>query len=132
MYLRNIKFTFPDSYSVVYEVEGWRCYQGHGHDIKSWQSIPFYGICSRTATGLNALRVANGTPIPLLPSSRTSTTLAAFARLGLSISSNGSLIGGGGGTEFSVNGSGSIRSTVPVVAGCAQGSRDHSQMADSS
>jgi hypothetical protein len=99
--VKNVKFVLPDSYAVVYEVEGWRVYQGHGHDIKSWQSIPFYGI-SRAATGLNALRVAAGSPIHYFlfshfhnPGSITAPGSEYFV--------NGSLIGG---TEYAVNGLG--------------------------
>lgn len=97
----NVKFTLPDSYSVVYDVEGWRVYQGHGHDIKSWQSIPFYGI-SRTATGLNALRVASGTPIHYFLFSHFHNP-GSICAPGSEYFVNGSLIGG---TEFSVNGLG--------------------------
>lgn len=99
--VKNVKFVLPDSYSVVYPVEGWNIYQGHGHDIKSWQNIPFYGI-SRAATGLNALRVAAGKPIHYFlfshfhnPGSITAPGGEYFV--------NGSLIGG---TEYSVNGLG--------------------------
>lgn len=99
--VKHIRFVLPDSYSVVYQVEGWNVYQGHGHDIKSWQNIPFYGI-SRAATGLNALRVAAGKPIHYFlfshfhnPGSITAPGGEYFV--------NGSLIGG---TEFSVNGLG--------------------------
>lgn len=99
--LKNVRFVLPDSYAVVYELEGWRFCQSHGHDIKSWQSIPFYGI-SRAATGLNALRVAAGSPIHYFlyshfhnPGSITAPGSEYFV--------NGSLIGG---TEFSVNGLG--------------------------
>lgn len=99
--VKNVRFILPDSYAVVYEVEGWRVYQGHGHDIKSWQSIPFYGI-SRAATGLNALRVAAGSPIRYFlfshfhnPGSITAPGSEYFV--------NGSLIGG---TEYAVNGLG--------------------------
>jgi ribosomal protein S14 len=97
----NVKFTLPDSYSAVYEVEGWRFYQGHGHDIKSWQSIPFYGI-SRAATGLNALRVAAGVPIHYFLFSHFHNP-GSICAPGSEYFVNGSLIGG---TEFSVNGLG--------------------------
>lgn len=99
--VRNVTFTLPDSYSAVYEVEGWRFYQGHGHDIKSWQSIPFYGI-SRAATGLNALRVAAGVPIHYFLFSHFHNP-GSICAPGSEYFVNGSLIGG---TEFSVNGLG--------------------------
>lgn len=97
----HVRFTLPDSYSVVYEVEGWRFYQGHGHDIKSWQSIPFYGI-SRAATGLNALRVAAGCPIHYFLFSHFHNA-GSICAPGSEYFVNGSLIGG---TEFSVHGLG--------------------------
>ncbi|MES2208575.1 MAG: hypothetical protein V4515_00065 [Chloroflexota bacterium] len=96
-----VKFVLPESYSVVYPVEGWQVYQGHGHDIKSWQSIPFYGI-SRTATGLNALRVAAGSPIHYFLFSHFHNP-GSICAPGSEYFVNGSLIGG---TEFSVNGLG--------------------------
>lgn len=99
--VKNVTFTLPDSYSVVYDVEGWRVYQGHGHDIKSWQSIPFYGI-SRAATGLNALRVAAGVPIHYFLFSHFHNP-GSICAPGSEYFVNGSLIGG---TEFSVNGLG--------------------------
>lgn len=99
--LPNVRFTLPESYSVVYDVEGWAVYQGHGHDIKSWQSIPFYGI-SRTATGLNALRGAAGNPIQYFLFSHFHNP-GSICAPGSEYFVNGSLIGG---TEFSVNGLG--------------------------
>lgn len=99
--VKNISFMLPDSYSCVYDVEGWRFCQNHGHDIKSWQSIPFYGI-SRTATGLNALRVAAGTPIHYFLYSHFHNP-GNICAPGSEYFVNGSLIGG---TEFSVNGLG--------------------------
>lgn len=99
--VKHVRFVLPDSYSVVYPVEGWNIYQGHGHDIKSWQSIPFYGI-SRAATGLNALRVAAGKPIHYFLFSHFHN-LGSIKAPGSEYFVNGSLIGG---TEFSVNGLG--------------------------
>lgn len=97
----SVRFVFPDSYTCTYEVEGWRFYQGHGHDIKSWQSIPFYGI-SRAATGLNALRSAMGSPINYFLFSHFHSK-GSIDCPGGEYFVNGSLIGG---TEFSVNGLG--------------------------
>lgn len=97
----NVRFILPDAYSVVYDVQGWAVYQGHGHDIRSWQNIPFYGI-SRTATGLNALRVANGNPINYFLFSHFHTA-GSICAPGSEYFVNGSLIGG---TEHSVHGLG--------------------------
>lgn len=97
----NVRFILPDSYSVVYTVEGWNVYQGHGHDIKSWNSIPFYGI-SRAATGLNALRTSAGQPIHYFLFSHFHNP-GSICAPGSEYFVNGSLIGG---TEFSVNGLG--------------------------
>lgn len=99
--VKNIRFYLPDSYSAVYEVEGWRFAQNHGHDIKSWQAIPFYGI-SRTVTGLNALLTAAGKPINYFLYSHFHNP-GSIAAPGGEYFVNGSLIGG---TEYSVNGLG--------------------------
>jgi hypothetical protein len=97
----NVRFFLPDSYSVVYDVEGWRFMQTHGHDVKSWQNIPFYGI-SRAATGINALRSAIGEPIHYFLYSHFHNK-GSIEAAGGEYFVNGSLIGG---TEFSVNGLG--------------------------
>lgn len=97
----RVEFVLPESYSVVYEVEGWRFCQSHGHDIRSWQNIPFYGI-SRAATGINALRSAMGLPIHYFLYSHFHNP-GSIAAAGGEYFVNGSLIGG---TEYSVNGLG--------------------------
>jgi hypothetical protein len=94
----NVRFYLPDSYSAVYEVEGWRFAQNHGHDVKSWNAIPFYGI-SRAVTGLNSLLTAAGTPINYFLYSHFHNP-GSIAAAGGEYFVNGSLIGG---TEFSVN-----------------------------
>lgn len=99
---KGVRFYLPDSYSAVYEVEGWRFAQNHGHDIRSWQNIPFYGI-SRTVTGLNALLAAKGQPVHYYLYSHFHTPGSIAAGSGGEYFVNGSLIGG---TEFSVNGLG--------------------------
>lgn len=96
-----VKFFLPDSYSAVYEVEGWRFAQNHGHDIKSWQAIPFYGI-SRAVTGLQSLLTAHGSPIHYFLYSHFHNP-GSIAAPGGEYFVNGSLIGG---TEYSVNGLG--------------------------
>lgn len=99
--IKHLRFFIPDSYSVAFEVEGWRFLQTHGHDIKSWNSIPFYGI-NRMMANLNALEASRGTPFhaALLGHFHNLSSMeAASAEYFV----NGSLIGG---TEFSVQGMG--------------------------
>lgn len=97
----GVRFFLPDSYSAAYEVEGWRFAQNHGHDVKSWNAIPFYGI-SRAVTGLNALLTAAGKPINYFLFSHFHNP-GSIAAAGGEYFVNGSLIGG---TEYSVNGLG--------------------------
>lgn len=58
----NVAFFIPNSYSVAYDIYGWRWLQTHGHDVKSWNSIPWYGL-NRLVGNLNALEAGRGTPI---------------------------------------------------------------------
>lgn len=46
--LKNVKFHIPECFSVVTEIAGHQFYIAHGDDIKSWNSIPFYGIERKT------------------------------------------------------------------------------------
>jgi predicted phosphodiesterase len=99
--LPNLRWYIPDSYSVAFEVEGWRFLQTHGHDVKSWNAIPFYGI-NRMMANLNALEASRATPfhVALLGHFHNRSSMeAASAEYFV----NGSLIGG---TEFSVHGMG--------------------------
>ncbi len=59
---RNVTFHIPNSYSAAFDVYGWRFLQTHGHDVKSWNSIPWYGL-NRLVGNINALEAARGTPI---------------------------------------------------------------------
>lgn len=62
MYCRdipNLHFTIPDAFSAVVQVEGWGFHLQHGDDIKSWNSIPFYGV-ERKTRRLTALHHAIG------------------------------------------------------------------------
>jgi len=94
----HIQFYIPDSYSVAYTVEGWRFLQTHGHDIKSWNSIPHYGI-NRFVANMNALEGSRATaPSFYLFSHFHNKTSLEHAAGEWFI--NGSLIGG---TEFSIN-----------------------------
>jgi hypothetical protein len=94
----GVTLTIPDSYAVTYEVEGHTVLQSHGHDVKSWGGIPWYGI-NRVISGYNALEASRGGRIAayLFGHFHSQTNLTypggeAFV--------NGSLIGG---TEWTVN-----------------------------
>jgi hypothetical protein len=56
---KNVTITIPNSYAVSYEVEGTTVLQSHGHDIKSWSGIPWYGI-SRFLGNYNGMEAARG------------------------------------------------------------------------
>lgn len=43
-YKDRISFEIPESFFIVTEVEGWNWLLWHGDDIKSWASIPWYGV----------------------------------------------------------------------------------------
>ena len=94
----GITFHIPDSYSVAYECEGMTVLQTHGHDIKSWSGIPWYGI-NRFLGNYNGLEASRGGSIGAYLfghfHSQTNITYPggeAFV--------NGSLIGG---TEWTIN-----------------------------
>lgn len=94
----NVSVAIPNSYAVSYEVEGHTVLQSHGHDVKSWGGIPWYGI-NRIVTNYNALEMSRGGRISayLFGHFHSATNLTypggeAFV--------NGSLIGG---TEWTVN-----------------------------
>lgn len=96
--LENVTVEIPNSYAVTYEVEGHTVLQSHGHDVKSWGGIPWYGI-NRVISGYNALEASRGGRISayLFGHFHSQTNLTypggeAFV--------NGSLIGG---TEWTVN-----------------------------
>jgi hypothetical protein len=95
---RNVEFFLPDSYSVAFDVEGWRFLQTHGHDVKSWNNIPHYGI-NRYVGNINALESARNQAIAyfLFSHFHNKTSLEHAAGEWFI---NGSLIGG---TEFGVN-----------------------------
>jgi hypothetical protein len=56
---KNVTVEIPNSYAVSYEVEGTTVLQSHGHDIKSWSGIPWYGI-SRFLGNYNGMEAARG------------------------------------------------------------------------
>lgn len=94
----NVRFCIPDSYVVMYEIEGWRFLQTHGHDIKSWNSIPYYGI-DRYGRNINALLTANELPVNYFVVSHFHSA-GGVPSAGGETFINGSVIGG---TEFSIN-----------------------------
>jgi hypothetical protein len=58
----NVTVECPDSWAVMYELEGKLFYQGHGHFVKSWNSIPFYGI-NRMTSRLGAVIAKHFRPV---------------------------------------------------------------------
>jgi len=59
---QNVQMEVPDAWAVMYELEGKLFYQGHGHFVKSWNSIPFYGI-SRMTSRLGAVLAKHFRPV---------------------------------------------------------------------
>jgi regulator of replication initiation timing len=55
----NINFTIPNSYSIVVEINGHNFFIAHGDQIKSYNSIPYYGI-ERKTRRLIALNSSQG------------------------------------------------------------------------
>ncbi len=95
--VERVTFYIPNAYSVAYDVQGWRFLQTHGHDVKSWNQIPHYGL-ARTVSNLNALEASRGRPINyfLFGHFHNKTSLEHASGEWFI---NGSLIGG---TEFSL------------------------------
>lgn len=58
----NVQVEAPDAWAVMYELEGKLFYQGHGHFVKSWNSIPFYGI-NRMTSRLGAVLAKHFRPV---------------------------------------------------------------------
>lgn len=94
----HVQFFIPNSYSVGFEVEGWKFLQTHGHDVKSWNSIPWYGL-NRLVSNINALEAGRGEIVHHYLFGHFHTTTSLPHAAGESFI-NGSLIGG---NEFSVN-----------------------------
>jgi len=46
--LKNVRFHIPECFSLNYEINGHGFHIQHGDDIKSWNSIPWYGIERKT------------------------------------------------------------------------------------
>jgi len=95
---KNVTFFLPNAYSVSYEVYGWRFLQTHGHDVKSWGGIPFYGI-NRMVGNINALEAGRGTPIHYWLLSHFHT-MSSMPHATGEMFVNGSLIGA---NEFAIN-----------------------------
>jgi hypothetical protein len=95
---KNVTVTIPDAYAVGYEVQGLRFLQQHGHEVKSWMGIPWYGI-ERYVARITALEAKRNTApdVYLFGHFHTATSLPHSAG---ETFINGSLIGG---NEFSVN-----------------------------
>jgi hypothetical protein len=94
----NVTVTIPDAYAIGYEILGWRFLQQHGHEVKSWGGIPWYGI-ERYVSRITALEAQrDASPhVYLFGHFHTITSLPHSAG---EMFVNGSLIGG---TEYSVN-----------------------------
>jgi hypothetical protein len=95
---KNVKFYIPDSYVISYEIGSKRFVQYHGQGIKSWASIPFYGI-ARWTRGVQALKGQKLEPVSYFVISHFHSD-SSMPSPGGQTKINGSLIGG---TEFSVN-----------------------------
>lgn len=94
----HLAWVIPDSYAVGYEIQGWRFVQTHGHEINSWNQIPYYGL-NRAVTNLNALEASRGKPIHYWLFGHFHSLSQIPAANGETLI-NGSLIGG---NEYSVN-----------------------------
>lgn len=88
---RNVTVIVPESEAACYEVEGWRFLQLHGHNVKSWNQIPWYGV--QRAVGVAALTESaldERLHYVLLGHFHTPTSLV---HSGVEVFVNGSLIG---------------------------------------
>lgn len=95
--VKNVRFIIPDSYVLSFSIGSKRFVQYHGQSIKSWNSIPHYGI-ARWTRGVQALRSKSLEPVDyfLISHFHSDSSMPAS---GGQTKINGSLIGG---TEFSV------------------------------
>lgn len=100
---KHIRWFIPNSYSVAFDIVGWRFLQTHGHDVRSWNQIPHYGI-NRLVGNLNALESSLNRAINyfLLGHFHNKTSLEHAAGEWFV---NGSLIGG---NEFSMQAMGRV------------------------
>lgn len=95
----DIAFWFPDSYGAQFEIRGFNFLLNHGHEIKSWGGIPWYGI-SRYIDRTNAVEAARGNKIDYHLLAHFHEHVAMPHAAGETFV-NGSVIGG---NEFSLNG----------------------------
>jgi len=56
---KRLKVFFPDSWSMGLSIYDWNFVLNHGDDIRSWNSIPWYGI-ERKTRRLNAIGAVTG------------------------------------------------------------------------
>jgi len=56
--MKNVEFLIPDAFNINININGFNFAIEHGDDIKSWNSIPFYGLerKSRRLIALNAMQ----------------------------------------------------------------------------
>lgn len=99
----NLTIEIPYAYAVSFEVQGFTFLAQHGHDIKSWNSIPHYGI-NRYVTSINAIEAARNSAIHYFLLGHFHAP-ATFTIPSGEFLINGSLIGG---TEFGLNALGRI------------------------
>jgi predicted phosphodiesterase len=87
----HVTFVLPEAYAVLYDVEGTTVLQSHGHEIKQWMHLPYYGI-NRAVTTVNALEALRGNTVNvhLFGHFHVPTTLEV---VGTEVFINGSLIG---------------------------------------
>jgi hypothetical protein len=95
----GIEFWFPDSYAAQVEIRGFNFLLNHGHEIKSWGGIPWYGI-SRYIDRTNAVEAARSNKIDYHLLAHFHEHVAMPHAAGETFV-NGSVIGG---NDFSLNG----------------------------
>ncbi len=95
---KNVTVTIPNSYAIAYDVAGLNVLQSHGHQIKSWMGVPWYGI-ERHVSRVTSLEAKRG-QAPDICLFGHFHTASSMPLSGGETFVNGSLIGG---TEYSVN-----------------------------
>jgi hypothetical protein len=99
----NLSIEVPYAYAVAFDIQGFTFLAQHGHDIKSWNSIPHYGI-NRYVTSINAIEAARNSAIHYFLLGHFHGPATNTIPSGEFII-NGSLIGG---TEFGLNALGKV------------------------
>ena len=95
---KNIKFIIPKSFYVLHKIEGHQFLIMHGDNIRSWASIPWYGI-ERAAAKLNELLSQNADQIDYIVLGHFHHTGDLDRVHGGQIILNGSMVGG---NEYSI------------------------------